>query len=43
MLLAKRVLPLQLRKASKISVRTLEYQSMFNSKRSEMSIRNEIC
>lgn len=42
MFLAKRVKPLQLRKSSEISVRTLESQSMLNRERGEMRIGNEV-
>lgn len=40
--LAKRVLPVQLKKASKDSVRTLECQPLLDGQRHEMRIRNEV-
>jgi hypothetical protein len=41
-LLANRVVPLQLRKSGKISVRALECQSVLNRQRGKMSVRDEI-
>lgn len=41
-LLVERVLPLQLRKSSEISISALKRQPMFNSERSEMGIWNKI-